>query len=151
MKMNIFEVLMDLIDNFIKNESVSSDMDAILDRLSEMGMNQATIDEILDKLEPIYLVAPKANSHRYFSAEETEKISSEALTYLVFIEQCGLIDTEQREIILLYALDADVPEIDINHIKFITTMVVTQHLDGRDAAWVEFLLHPERYRQPVLH
>lgn len=162
MKSNLFDMLIDLIGNFLKNEIVNPDIETLMNSLSDAGVDQATIHRMFDKLvdeeepaqqvvEPVLLAAPKEHSARHFSLQEKQKIASDAREYLFQIKQNGFIDAKQREMIIEYAMDVDVSVVDLHVMKAIAVAVVIKHSEVREAVWMEFLLYPERYRAAIHH
>ncbi len=146
MKETILDVLLYLFEHFFYD-----DPDAVRDRESlQAGLVQAGFSpsEIakaftwLDELSrqrdqarpPTGLLGPV----RLYAGPELEKLDVECRGFLAFLEQTGVIDADQRELVLDRVLALDQDELDLDDLKWVVLMVLFNQPGSEAAyAWME--------------
>jgi Smg protein len=151
MKENVLEVLMYLFENYmIEGSEFQPDQEALTVELSQAGFGHGEIHKAFDWLEDLSAMCEqpmetlhggRVESMRHYSPEEHVKLDSEAQALLLSLEQAGILDPSAREFVIdrVMALDGD--DIDIEHIRWVTMMVLCNRPD-RDTvySWAEDLV-----------
>jgi len=143
MNENLLDVLMYLFDNYFEDEVVlGPDQESVKYELSQAGFAEGVINRAFNWLEG--LAAPNqqglpdalANSPstRLFALEEQERLSRECRGFLMFLEQVGVLDPVNRELVIdrLMALGDD--DIDLDQVKWVVQMVLFNQ-PGKEAAF----------------
>lgn len=129
MKENIFDVLMYLFENYMEEEiEIFPDTDVIRTELLEMGFQQLEVTKAFDWLESLNLqeliqtnIAP---TFRIFCREENEKLNIDCRSLLMFLEQSGILNATNREIVIDRAMALDDADLTLEKLKWITLMVL---------------------------
>jgi Smg protein len=104
----------------------------LADDLTRAGFKQASVERALDWLTELALQqdrtesgAARAVGLRVFSDSELARLSTECRGVLLRLERAGVLDAQQREIVIerLLALDADEP--DTEQLKWVVFMVLS--------------------------
>lgn len=104
----------------------------LTDDLTRAGFKQASVERALDWLTELALQqdrtesgAERAVGLRVFSDSELARLSTECRGVLLRLERAGVLDAQQREIVIerLLALDADEP--DTEQLKWVVFMVLS--------------------------
>ena len=84
---------------------------------------------------------------RVFHGPELDKLDLECRGFLLFLEQHGVLDADQRELVLDRALALDQEELDLDDLKWVVLMVLFNQPGSEAAyAWMEtqmYLDEPE--------
>ena len=82
-----------------------------------------------------------------FHATELDKLDTESRGFLLFLEQHGVLNPDQRELVLDRAMALDQDELDLDDLKWVVLMVLFNQPGSEAAyAWMEtqmFLDEPE--------
>ena len=155
LKQSVVDVLMFLFERYLDDEAaenglVTDKRDSIQLRLEEIGFHNQEINQAFDWLEDLATIqdgghyAPvNLSSIRIFSDEEKALLNDESLSYLVYLEQSGILTPVTRELILdrVIALDN---ELDIEQLKWIVLIVLHSHPGEENAyAWMESIMFDE--------
>lgn len=154
MKENVLDVLMYLFDHvFDADMETETDQDTLSDELEAAGFDKGEIDKAFDWLDELRLAEERAQgmknqavgSFRVYHDLELERFTPECHGFLVFMEQCGIVDPQVREMVIDRALALGTPEIDLDHLKWVTLMVLCNcnREDGPPVEWVEELMLDE--------
>lgn len=130
MKENLLDVLMYLFENYLDDETeVQPDREVLRVELEEAGFDRGEVAKAFDWLEGLAadsggLKRHASSSIRVFNSEELVRIDTESRGFLLYLEQMGVLDQENRELVIdrIMALDSD--EIDIDQVKWIILMVL---------------------------
>ena len=92
--------------------------------------------------------SPRVNGPvRIFHETEQDKLDIDARGFLLFLEQHGILDASQRELVLDRAMALDQDELDLDDLKWVVLMVLFKQPGSEAAyAWMEtqmFLDEPE--------
>ena len=156
MKESILDVLLYLFEHFFTGEV---DTDPIGERSSlqsaliQAGFGSAEINKAFDWLDTLAerrLVSGKPHTSRpmrIFHGAELDKLDVECRGFLMFLEQHGILDTDQRELVLDRAMALDQDELDLDDLKWVVLMVLFNQPGAEAAyAWMEtqiFVDQPE--------
>lgn len=154
----MFGVLMFLFESYISGQfnfqTMPDDLNA---KLRHQGFRQDEIAQALDWMgklpkkdkaeiktaksvpqeSPIY-----THGTRVFSGWESTRLSTDARGLLLSLEQCGILNSNARELVIEQALALDIDYIDALELKLIVLMVLGAHLESnRDMVMLqEFIL-----------
>ncbi|MEX0951625.1 MAG: DUF494 domain-containing protein [Gammaproteobacteria bacterium] len=153
MKETVLDVLMYLFDNYIEDDvEFSPDEDALRLELKEAGFGDHQVSKAFDWLEGLAMqkegiTLPVLSQHpsmRILSEDESNKLDTECYGYLLFLEQIGVLDGNDRELVIdrLMALETD--DIELQQLKWVVLMVLFNQ-PGKEAAftWVEDIVMEE--------
>ena len=145
MKETILDVLLYLFENYFYD-----DPDAVRDRdslqlgLIQAGFSPTEISKAFDWLDALAnqrptLANPRANGPvRVYVEAEVERLDQECLGFLMFLEQHGVVDADQRELVLDRAMALDQEEVDLDDLKWVVLMVLFNQPGAEAAfAWME--------------
>lgn len=152
MKENVLDVLMYLFDNYLDEETeIQPDRDTLRVELVEAGFDRHEVNKAFRWLEGLGADPAKGlslhteNSLRIFSNEECLRLDTECRGFLIYLEQIGILNQQERELVIdrIMALDSD--EIDIDQVKWIILMVLfNQPGQEMNFARMEDLVFEER-------
>lgn len=147
MKETVFDVLMYLFDNYFEEDyELNSDQDSLKYELVQAGFGDNQVSKAFDWLEGLALqkeliesdsLAEKATL-RIYSEREMDKLSVKCRGFLIFLEQSGVLDAHDREVVIDRAMALEADEIDIQQLKWVVLMVLLNQ-PGKEAAftWME--------------
>lgn len=149
MKENTLDVLFYLFDNYPEvDDGGSEDKNAVNAYLQSAGFTSTEINRALDWLESLgdeaMKVAPLQNPNsaiRVFTAAEQRALNPECQSYLIFMEQAGMIDGEAREQIIERVMVLDDDDFDIEKFKWVALMVLANRPEEEDVhlLWADSL------------
>ena len=152
MKENVLDVLMYLFDNYLDEETeIQPDRDTLSVELVEAGFDRHEVNKAFRWLEGLGADPTKGlslhtdNSLRIFCNEECLRLDTECRGFLIYLEQIGILNQQERELVIdrIMALDSD--EIDIDQVKWIILMVLfNQPGQEMNFARMEDLVFEER-------
>ncbi|HSI22329.1 MAG TPA: DUF494 domain-containing protein [Methylophilaceae bacterium] len=151
----MFEVLVYLFENYFE-ANIHPDQHTLAKELSAAGFEDADIHGAFDwfnALEAMSQEETQANIAsrgilRIYSEIETKKISSESLGFLMFLEQAGVLNPAQRELVIDRAMA--LPEaISLEETKWIVLMALWNQGKAGDYLFVEDALFSDT--RPTLH
>ena len=131
MKENLLDVLMYLFENYLDDEAeVQPDRELLRIELEEAGFDRGEVTKAFNWLEGLAadpatgLQRHAPSSIRVFNGDELVRIDTESRGFLLYLEQIGILNQENRELVIdrIMALDSD--EIDIDQVKWIILMVL---------------------------
>ena len=125
----------------------------LLDELSQAGFSPAEIHTAFDWLgalaeqRPDPAAARADGPTRVYFGPELDKLDVECRGFLLYLEQHGVLDADQRELVLDRAMALDQDELDLEDLKWVVLMVLFNQPGSEAAyAWMEtqmFLDEPE--------
>lgn len=147
MKENILDVLMYLFENYMdRDPDIIPDQESLKVELVHAGFSNSEVEKAFDWLDGLAAMkeqvlengVPARRSLRVFTARESKKLSRECRGFLMYLEQIGVLDPNNRELVIdrVMALDGD--EIDLPQLKLIILMALFNQ-PGQEAAfaWIE--------------
>jgi len=150
MKESILDVLLYLFEHYFTDDAdLVRDRDSLrsgplFDELGKAGFSPAEINKAFEWLDALALQRPSASTPRangpvrvYFGPE-LDKLDVECRGFLLFLEQHGVLDADQRELVLDRAMALDQDEIDLDDLKWVVLMVLFNQPGSEAAyAWME--------------
>ena len=154
MKESILDVLLYLFEHYIANDAdLARDRDSLQNNLLQAGFSPAEIHKAFEWLDGLAErrpgpSVPRADSPtRVYFGPELDKLDVECRGFLMFLEQQGILDADQRELVLDRAMALDQDELDLDDLKWVVLMVLFNQPGSEAAyAWMEtqmFLDEPE--------
>ena len=164
MKESILDVLLYLFEHYFTDDAVPPPGGRPLDReelsngpllqdLAQAGFSPAEINRAFDWIGALAEQRPAGGIRRpdgptrVFFGPELDKLDVEARGFLMFLEQHGVLDADQRELVLDRAMALDQDELDLDDLKWVVLMVLFNQPGSEAAyAWMEtqmFLDEPE--------
>ncbi len=131
MKENLLDVLMYLFENYLDDEAeIQPDRELLRIELEEAGFDRGEVNKAFQWLEGLAgdpatgLRRHAEGSIRVYHPDELLRIDTESRGFLLYLEQIGILNQENRELVIdrIMALDSD--EIDIDQAKWIILMVL---------------------------
>ncbi|HEX5314962.1 MAG TPA: DUF494 domain-containing protein [Gammaproteobacteria bacterium] len=147
MNATVLDVLLYLFENCLQDEEPPPR--AALEReLRSSGFPLARVHQALDWLEALVEDVPapagRTDALRVFSDFECDRLSAEARGFLMHLERCGILEPEQREIVIAHLLELDEEPAGIEETKWVT-LITLFHQHGQEAAFsrMQDLLHAD--------
>ena len=117
----ILDVLLYLFENYFYDDpDAVRDRDSLQAGLIQAGFSPTEISKAFDWLEELAnqrptLAEPRANGPvRIFVEAEFDRLDRECLGFLMFLEQHGVLDADQRELVIDRAMALDQDEVDLD-------------------------------------
>ena len=145
MKETILDVLLFLFENYFYDDpDAVRDRDSLQHGLIQAGFSPTEISKAFDWLEALANQRPavadaRANGPvRVYVEAEVDRLDRECLGFLMFLEQHGVLDADQRELVLDRAMALDQEEVDLDDLKWVVLMVLFNQPGAEAAfAWME--------------
>ena len=151
MKESILDVLLYLFEHYIAEDTVPplGDRESLPDsplfsELTQAGFSPAEIHKAFDWLDALAEQRPPAaeprvgGSVRVYAGPELDKLDADCRGFLLFLEQHGVLDAAQRELVLDRAMALDQDELDLDDLKWVVLMVLFNQPGSEAAyAWME--------------
>ncbi|CAA9334150.1 MAG: Protein of unknown function Smg [uncultured Lysobacter sp.] len=150
MKESILDVLLYLFEHyFIEDAALSRDREALnssvlFKELGRAGFSPAEINKAFDWLDALAEQRPCAplpradRPVRIFHGPELDKLDVACRGFLLFLEHNGVLDPDQRELVLDRAMALDQDELDLDDLKWVVLMVLFNQPGSEAAyAWME--------------
>jgi Smg protein len=149
MKETVLDVLMYLFESYVDSpEEPEPNRHELKRELGRAGFHDPEIERALDWLDGLNSTAtgnaPQDTAFRVFDAIEQERLDAASRGYLLHLEQIGILQPAQREIVIdrLLALDND--EIDVEQTKWVVMMVLFSQPGRQDVfAQMEDLVYAD--------
>ena len=134
MKENIFDVLMYLFENYMEEEiEMFPDTDVIRTELLEAGFESCEVNKAFDWLDSLSLQQAVKSSvtatFRIFCSQEISKLDLECRNLILFLEQNGILNSVNREIVIDRAMALENEEISMEKLKWIVLMILLSQPD----------------------
>ena len=149
MKESVLDVLIYLFDHYVEEElEISPDQDVLKSQLMQAGFADIQVNKAIDWLECLALQKDeletdvlRSRSIRVFNDIENQKLDIECKGFLLFLEQSGVIDSEDRELVIDRVMALETDSIEIQQLKWVVLMVLFNR-PGKEAAftWMEDIL-----------
>lgn len=154
MKQTVLDVLIYLFEHYMDDEEgLAVDRDTLRVELKESGFDEKQIVKAFDWLQSLARQQEAAgtgnrmarhNSLRVFTAEEMEKLGCEARGFLLYLEQVGVLDPHNRELVVDRVMALEGEDIDVEQLKWIVLMVLFNQPGQEEAfVWMEDLVMDE--------
>lgn len=141
----ILNVLLYLFEHYFYDDpDAVRDRDSLQNGLIQAGFSPSEINKAFDWLDelaqqrPSTTVARVGGPVRVFVQGELDRLDSECRGFLMFLEQQGVIDADQRELVLDRVMALDQEEVDVDDLKWVVLMVLFNQPGAEAAfAWIE--------------
>lgn len=154
MKENVLDVLMYLFENYMDDEvSPAADQESLRVELVKAGFSVSEIEKAFDWLEglaevqniPAQHPTVATKSFRVYTNDEMEKLDIECRGFIHFLEQVGVLDHINRELIIDRVMALETSDMDLEQLKWIILLVLFNQ-PGQEAAfaWMEELVFDEK-------
>ncbi len=140
MKENVLDVLIYLFENYMfDEEEYEPDQETLALELSQAGFERSMIDRAFDWLENLAQLCEQSTSKpsaanqdalRHYTPAEAERLGVEAQGLLLNLEQCGVLDPTSREMVINQFMALGVDSIDLDHLKWVILMVLSNYSEG---------------------
>jgi Smg protein len=129
----MFDVLMFLFENYMQESIVlQNDSHSILHELEGVGFERFEIECALDwlaglvELQDTLAHAPQLTPQaiRYYLPDECARLSPECRSLLLQLERHGILDPATREIVIDRLMVLEVPEIDLQRVRWVALMAL---------------------------
>ena len=158
MKEETFELVIELLEAIHQdNQLIDEDQLDLIQALEDAGVPQIELDRTVAWLNEFNRVdmqrtvnQPSANSVRVFSAEERQKITSEARQWIIQLENLGIINTILREQVIERVMACDFDEVSVTHTQWIAYLVLAHH-GNEQSAWLTDIIMPSHHESVTAH
>ena len=142
MKENVLDVLMYLFENYLDDDDnqTEADRDTLTVELEEAGFAKHEIVKAFDWLENLARNPPETeppldqrDAIRVYAVQELEKLSVECRGFLQYLENIGILEAAQREVVVDRIMALDGAEVDLEQVKWIILMVLFNRPGQEDA------------------
>ena len=145
MKETILDVLLYLFEHYFYDDpDAVRDRDSLQNGLIQAGFSPTEINKAFDWLDELarqrpLSASPRINTPvRVYSDPELDRLDSECRGFLMFLEHSGVIDADQRELVLDRVMALDQDELDLDDLKWVVLMVLFNQPGSEAAyAWME--------------
>lgn len=145
MKETILDVLLYLFEHYFYDDpDAVRDRDSLQNGLIQAGFSPAEINKAFDWLDELAERRPAVASPqpqtpvRVYSAPELDRLDTDCRGFLMFLEHSGVLDADQRELVLDRAMALDQDDVDLDDLKWVVLMVLFNQPGSEAAyAWME--------------
>ncbi len=145
MKETILDVLLYLFEHYLYDDpDAARDRDSLQNGLIQAGFSPAEISKAfewldeLDRQRPLLAARRADGPVRVFAEPELDRLDRECRGFLMFLQQHGVLDPDQRELVLDRVMALDQEEIDLDDLKWVVLMVLFNQPGAEAAfAWME--------------
>jgi len=133
MKETVLDVLMYLFDNYEDEDvKLTPDQDALRGQLMDAGFAEREVGKAFDWLEDLatqkdnhYLSTDiETSALRIYHVKELQKLDTECRGFLLFLEQAGVLDSQNRELVIDRVMALESEDIDLQQLKWVVLMVL---------------------------
>jgi Smg protein len=145
MKETILDVLLYLFEHYFYDDpDAVRDRDSLQNGLIQAGFSPAEIHKAFDWLDelarqrPVSTVVRRDTPVRVYADTEQDRLDLECRGFLMFLENSGVIDADQRELVVDRVMALDQDEVDVDDLKWVVLMVLFNQPGSEAAyAWME--------------
>jgi Smg protein len=129
MKESVLDVLMYLFESYVEsNDDPEPNRHDLKRELGRAGFRDGEIERALEWLDGLNASgstnAPQGTAFRVFDSLEQERLDAASRGYLLQLEQIGILQAAQREIVIDRLLALDDEEIAVEQTKWVVMMVL---------------------------
>ncbi|MGO9444117.1 MAG: DUF494 domain-containing protein [Thiobacillaceae bacterium] len=146
----MLEILVFLYKSY-RHAELAPDRDALEERLFAAGFEAAEIDRALDWLTRTSVCSSHPGlmhaGFRHFAPEEAKRLNSECQATLRYLEQAAILDAASREWVIHGLLALSSHEIEPDHVRWMTLIVLwSRSYTGQYAFIEDLLINPTEYQ-----
>ncbi len=142
MKENVLDILIFLFENDLLGADEDDFSQETLElELRQAGFDRAMIGLAFDWLENLAILCENIppdqldmdqTAIRHYCAEEQARLDTESRGLLLKLEQCGALNKVSREMVIDQLMALDDRDIEPNHVKWVTLMVLNCCTEGEE-------------------
>ena len=143
----MFDVLMYLFENYMDDDvALDANQEALQAELVGAGFAHDEITKAFDWLDFISRHAdtaktqhaPHRHAIRIYNSEEQKILDVKCRGFVLYLEQVGILDPINRELVIDRAMALDMPDFDLDRLKWVVLMVLLNQ-PGQETrlAWLE--------------
>lgn len=152
----MFEVLLYLFENYFESD-LKPDKNTLARELSVAGFEDVDIGRAFDwysalqemNLQSSGLAAADRAGYRIFTDAESEKIRNDSRSFILFLEQTGVLNPAQRELVIDRAMALPQAEVTLEEIKWIVLIALWSQGKAREYLFIEDVIFSEQ--RPTMH
>ena len=151
----MFEVLVYMFENYFEAD-LRPNQNTLASELFAAGFDQEDINGAFDwfsKLEEMSNLSASSVTHslgmRVYGETETQKLSAESLSFIMFLEQANVLDSTQRELVIDRAMALPQPEVSLDETRWIVLMALWNQGKANDYLFVEDAMFDDN--RPTVH
>jgi Smg protein len=161
MKEDMLEILIYLFENYIiDSDTFEPGQEELAEELAGAGFPGEEIEKAFvwleDLLDIVEQDAPQttelftSNSLRFYTPDEARRLKIEGQSLLTRLVDAGVLDQWSRETVIDRVMALDSLDVDIDHIKWVVLMVLSNQPGFAEIAdWAEVVVSDELI--PVIH
>src|SRR5215510_4565442 len=133
MKESVLDILIYLFENYFDTDlecAPEPDRDTLKDELERAGFSEREVERALEWLgqltaDPDRAAAvPTSRAIRVFDPSEQARLDTDCRGYILYLENIGILNAMQRELVIDRLLALDAQQIDIEQVKWVVLMVL---------------------------
>ena len=143
----MFDVLMYLFENYMDDDApLDANQEELKAELVGAGFAQGEVTKAFEWLDFIARHADSALPHhvphrhaiRVYNSEEQKILDVKCRGFVLYLEQVGILDPINRELVIDRAMALDMPDFDLDRLKWVVLMVLLNQ-PGQEThlAWLE--------------
>jgi Smg protein len=144
MKESVLDILIYLFENYFDADLESApepNRDTLKDELERAGFSEREIGRALDWLAQLSVdperrgAMPASRAIRVFDPSEQARLDTDCRGYILYLENIGILNADQRELVIDRLLALDSQQIDIEQVKWVVLMVLFSQ-PGQESAYL---------------
>ena len=145
MKESVLDILIYLFENYFDADLESApepDRDTLKDELERAGFSEREVGRALEWLEQLSADpqragrrSPASRAIRVFDPREQARLDTDCRGYILYLENIGILNAAQRELVIDRLLALDARQIDIEQVKWVVLMVLFSQ-PGQESAYL---------------
>ncbi|HEX2492754.1 MAG TPA: DUF494 domain-containing protein [Steroidobacter sp.] len=144
MKESVLDILIYLFENYFDADLESApepDRDVLKEELERAGFSERDVARALDWLGQLSAdpnaagTVPTSRAIRIFDPSEQARLDIECRGYILYLENIGILNAGQRELVIDRLLALDVKQIDIEQVKWVVLMALFSQ-PGQESAYL---------------
>jgi Smg protein len=134
MSETVLDVLMYLFETYSEQDLETEpepDQDVLREDLLRAGFGEPEVDRALDWLDGLsarhlepFQFQPDGRSIRLFNAFELSRLDQDCRGYILYLEQIGILNPQQRELVIDRLVALGPGDIDVEQVKWVVLMVL---------------------------
>jgi Smg protein len=144
---SLLDVLVYLFEHYFYDEpTIAHDRDSLQASLVQAGFTPTEILKAFNWLDELEQRRPNERTEnvwhggpvRVYATQELDRLDNECRGFLMFLEQSGVLNAEQRELVIDRCMALELEEVDLADLKWVVLMVLFNQ-PGQEAAfaWIE--------------
>jgi Smg protein len=144
MKESVLDILIYLFENYFDADLESApepDRETLKDELERAGFSEREVARALEWLEQLSAdpqrtgAIPASRAIRIFDPSEQARLDTDCRGYILYLENIGILNAAQRELVIDRLLALDARQIDIEQVKWVVLMVLFSQ-PGQESAYL---------------